>query len=126
MTYKAKPKAPWVSLAEQGRAMMPNGGLRQKQDPKRIARRTKVRAAEDRIYLRRSRIFLAAHLRCEVFPHLQSNQTHHHRGRLGPLLVDERGFHAVSQEGQTWIHSHIEEARELGLICEKGDWGRPF
>jgi hypothetical protein len=54
------------------------------------------------------------------------NEVHHIRGRLGGLLIDKRGWLALSKIGHRWVHSNIEEARRRGWICKKGEWNTPF
>lgn len=54
------------------------------------------------------------------------SQVHHKRGRLGPLLMDKRGWLGVSTQGHCWIDAHRELARQLGFLCQRGDWHRPF
>jgi hypothetical protein len=49
---------------------------------------------------------------------------HHTRGRIGKLLCDTRFWIAVCQKHHDWIHAHPQQARSLGLLCAKGDWGR--
>lgn len=128
MQPAAKKFAPWVALAKQGRSRMPNGGLKTAPERKPIARRTKARASEDRIYLRRRRAFLNKHRRCAVF-NFPSNQVHHSRGRDGRLLLEERWWIPVSAEGHAWIDRCRNQARKIlwngiPILCAKGDWGR--
>lgn len=49
---------------------------------------------------------------------------HHIRGRIGSLLCDTRYWVAVCREHHQWIHAHPNQARELGLLAQPGDWGR--
>lgn len=49
---------------------------------------------------------------------------HHMRGRLGPLLLDERFWLAVSRPGHDWIHTNPKEAEKLGFIDLK-NWNKP-
>lgn len=51
-------------------------------------------------------------------------EVHHTRGRMGPLLLDERFWIAVSADGHNWIHSHPAAARERGWICGHGKWNQ--
>ena len=55
----------------------------------------------------------------------RATQVHHQRGRLGPLLMDQRFWIPTCQECHDFIHNNIEAARRLGFICEKGDWNTP-
>lgn len=54
-----------------------------------------------------------------------ATQCHHTRGRRGALLLDKRFWVAVSDAGHRWIHSNPQEARSLGLLCDKGQWNTP-
>ena len=49
---------------------------------------------------------------------------HHTRGHLGLLLCDVRYWIAICRKHHNWIHSNIEAARALNLICELGKWGK--
>lgn len=51
-----------------------------------------------------------------------ATQCHHSRGRIGRLLLDRRFWTPVSAAGHEWIHANIEEARGIGLICQRGEW----
>jgi hypothetical protein len=53
-------------------------------------------------------------------------EVHHQRGRTGSLLLDKRGWIAVSKQGHRWVHQNVQKARELGFICDRGLWGVPF
>jgi hypothetical protein len=50
------------------------------------------------------------------------DQVHHKRGRLGPLLIDERHWLAVSQKGHDLIHANPVLARAHGWLCAPGQW----
>lgn len=52
------------------------------------------------------------------------NEVHHVRGRLGPLLMAERFWIALSKQGHRWVHEHVNEARERGWLARRGDWNR--
>jgi len=47
---------------------------------------------------------------------------HHSRGRLGILLIMTEYWIPLCLKHHNWCHSHISEARDLGIICEKGLW----
>src|SRR4051812_11015569 len=70
----------------------------------KIKIRTKDRAADEREYLKQNKIFLEKNTRCAVFPQLRATQVHHKKGRRGKLLLDQRYWIAVSDEGHTKIH----------------------
>ncbi len=52
----------------------------------------------------------------------QATEIHHSRGRAGRLLVLREFFIPVCANCHEWIHAHVNEAREKGLICQKGSW----
>ncbi len=135
MKPAAKPKAPWVELAARGRAMMPNGGLKIKREPMhaQIRRRTRTRAAQERIYNQRARLFLLRNKWCAVFDFSGSREmateVHHSRGRIQKLLLEERWWIPVSAIGHSWIGKHPTLARKIRwngipVLCKIGDWGR--
>ena len=61
---------------------------------------------------------------CEArgLPANAATEIHHCRGRLGRLLCDERFWMSVCTQQHRWIHDNPKEARELGLLCELGQW----
>lgn len=69
--------------------------------------------------------FLEANPQCAVNPKKASTDVHHARGRAGSLLIDARFWVAVSREGHDWIQAHPIEARQRGLLCERGQWNSP-
>ena len=75
-------------------------------------------------YAMRAR-FLANVDLCEVCHTDRPVEIHHRRGRVGPLLTDLRHLLATCSKCHDWIHEHVEEARTLGYICEKGLWNTP-
>lgn len=46
------------------------------------------------------------------------------RGHAGTLFLDIRYWVAVSRDGHHWITNNPDEARQRGLLCQRGDWGR--
>lgn len=52
-------------------------------------------------------------------------EVHHTRGRLGPLLMDERFWMPISKAGHRWVHANVEQARRHGWLCEPGKWNTP-
>lgn len=100
--------------------------------PRYIRRMSPKRRSRVVDYHKQRRWFLVAHPWCawgiaQSPPmHLRSTQVHHTRGRAGALLTDERFWLAVSAVGHDWIHSHPNEARKLGLLCQKGQWNQPL
>lgn len=101
---------------------------------KHIRRRTKERAKDERIYNQRVKVWLKwpgnshchACVARDCMDLKKSTQCHHIRGRVGDLLLDERGWIPVCAECHDWIDRNRNKARELGLLCQKGDWARPF
>lgn len=100
---KTKP-ALWVTIRKTGRE------IRQP-----VKERNKEYAIKRRRFLQRNR-------HCVVFRDRPSSQIHHIRGRLGPLLLDERYWLAVSWEGHRWIHDNPAIARKRGWIAGQGQW----
>lgn len=95
----------------------------------RIKSRTPQRAKEVREYNAEAKawLLLPENRFCAVAKALnklpaRSTQVHHMRGRIGRLLLDKRYWKPVSNDGHRWIHDNIEEARALGLICQRGEW----
>jgi len=96
--------------------------------PKRpISRRTKTRAAQERIYRKRVSEWLKEpkNHRCIVctllyVPPRRATQCHHSRGRRGALLLMEEFWKPVSMWGHNWIDRNPDKARDLGLLCNKG------
>jgi hypothetical protein len=77
--------------------------------------------------------FLAENPRClfhiqerEIRPgfRCQATQNHHSRGRVGTLLIDKRFFKGICDCGHHFVGDNPEMAREMGLLCKKGDWNR--
>ena len=54
---------------------------------------------------------------------IRSTDIHHTRGRAGRLLLNEKFWLAVSRKAHEWIHLNQNEARALGLLCRRGEWG---
>lgn len=61
-------------------------------------------------------LFLAANRYCQVCGINWSYDCHHTRGRLGPLLMDERYWLAVCRECHTKIHKEVAWSKEMGYI----------
>ena len=62
---------------------------------------------------------------CEVCHNSSATEIHHIRGRAGLLLFDMRYWRAVCSTCHAWIHAHPEEARNLGLLAQEGEWNKP-
>jgi hypothetical protein len=50
---------------------------------------------------------------------------HHMRGRIGSLLCDTRHWTLLCMSCHNWVGDHPTEARDAGLLCEKGLWNTP-
>jgi hypothetical protein len=67
---------------------------------------------------------------CKTTPHL-CDDVHHQRGKLGPLLMDERFWIPTCRQLHDWIGANIAAARTtltpdgLPLLCQPGEWNRP-
>lgn len=71
---------------------------------KRISIRSVKRMAEERLFAKKKKEYLTAHIRCEVKGcNRVSEDCHHKRGRVGKLLYDERFFMAVCRAHHTEI-----------------------
>ena len=92
---------------------------------KRIRRVSIKKAADLKEYYAMRARFLANVDLCEVCHTDRPVEIHHRRGRVGPLLTDLRHLLATCSKCHDWIHEHVEEARTLGYICEKGLWNTP-
>ncbi len=124
MTWLQKPKRPralWTGLVN---GLKPNGWTKFKsiQTPTRLKPRSATYAARLRTYRRRARIFLLLNPVCAVFAGRSSSQVHHKFGRRGKLLLDERHWLAVSNEGHDKIHKKPEWARARGYLAPLGQW----
>ena len=99
------------------------------QTMRRIKPVSDKRRREKRIYEIKRKDFLIEHPWCEwalrkLKQRIRATQIHHKRGRAGKLYLDARFWQAVCGEGHKWIHNNIEEARKLGLFCQRGEWGK--
>ena len=75
------------------------------------------RAAQNRVYARRRRVFLEEHPRCS-FPAgctQAATEVHHRRGRVGALLLDESSWSAICRDHHRWITEHPAAAVEMGI-----------
>ena len=96
-----------------------------------VRRVSKRRASEKTKYRALREEFLLNHPWCEY--HLKMNpqrfvpatEVHHTRGRAGSLYLDTRFWIALSAVGHDWVHNNMEAARQLGLLCERGQWNTP-
>jgi len=86
-----------------------------------------VIAAQTTQYARDRLHFLNTHRKCAVFPALNATDIHHSRGRLGPLLLDQRFWIPVSRAGHIWIDTNRDAARQkewngVPILCARGHW----
>lgn len=51
-----------------------------------------------------------------------ADDIHHSRGKVGELLFDTRFFFAVCRTCHRYLHDHPAIARQLGFLCEVGQW----
>lgn len=83
---------------------------------KPIPTKSEKRIKEERIYHAKRIEFLSRkeNQKCPVFPHLNTTDVHHMKGRVGSLYLDVRFWLAVSREGHKWIEEHPKEAKKKG------------
>jgi len=46
----------------------------------------------------------------------QADEIHHGRGRVGPMLNDQRYWWYLCRAHHRYLHDHAREARKLGLL----------
>ena len=71
----------------------------------------------------KQRAFNVAAAAMPLRPHW-ATEPHHIRGKLSLLLCDRRFFISTCRRGHDWIHANPDLARSLGLLCQRGDWGK--
>ena len=88
--------------------------------PVRISIKSVKRKAEEKLYLKKKKEYLTAHIRCEVkgCNHV-SIDLHHRKGRVGKLLYDEKYFMAVCRKHHTEIETNPKEAKEKGYSLSR-------
>ena len=97
---------------------------------KRIATASTARAKQLREYAKLRKGWLVGK-RCEAClllfnrPAKEATEVHHRAGRSGKLLLDKTLWLALDAECHRYIHDHPTEARQYGLLPEKGGWNRP-
>lgn len=144
MKKTTKPKALWTTLRA-GKAQLAKAAkvkatkLAQKAVARRIAPMKRIAPMSERTKSRNAeyRKVRAAHLSlypwceaCSAIDGLHGPQihmaddVHHSRGKLGSLLCDTRFFKSVCRKSHTWIDANRDKARELGLLCKRGEWNR--
>lgn len=90
-------------------------GSKEVKEAKEIPIRTVKRLAEEKLYAKNKKEYLATHLKCEVKKcnHVAVD-IHHKKGRIGKLLYDIKHFFAVCRAHHIEIENHPEMAKELG------------
>lgn len=79
--------------------------------PVKISIKSVKRKSEEKLYLKKKKEYLTAHIRCEVKGcNRVSEDIHHRKGRIGKLLYDERFFLAVCRDHHTVIECNPEWA----------------
>jgi hypothetical protein len=87
---------------------------------KRIARRSKKRIAQEKIYSQLRKAFLNKEEN-KVCPIMNTRTTtvHHKKGRLGDLLTDTRYWIALSMEGHVFVEQNVEWAKANGFSLSR-------
>ena len=88
---------------------------------------TPTRANQKRQYRKRVAVWKlgkhCAYPGCpRVFQRMFDLDCHHSRGKLGPLLLDERYWIPLCRPHHDWVRDNPDAARDMGLLCEKGLW----
>ena len=152
MKKTTKPKAIWTTLRA-GKAQLAKAAkvkaskLAQKAAARRIAPRKRIAPMSGRMKARNEeyrkvrhawmtlpdgtrrtcsaclKIQYPTNVRPMEFLH-DATEPHHSRGKLGKLLCDTRFWIPVCRTAHTWIDANREKARELGLLCKRGDWNK--
>lgn len=123
MTRTKKPKAIWT-------VAFPNQMARSSAKTKWLKSVSKKRRRDLAAYTTKRKRFLLNNPWCawglaQVPPQqIRSEECHHQRGRSGKLYLDERYWLPVSHKGHQFINNNPTEARKLGLLCAKGEWGK--
>lgn len=71
----------------------------EKKLPKRISIKSVKRISEEKLYLKKKKEYLTAHIKCEVKGcNRVADDLHHKKSRIGKLLWNEKYFMAVCRE----------------------------
>lgn len=110
--------APWTT--------MPGAKLREPRQRQRVNAISGTRRQTLLHYAKVKRMFMQEHKDCE-FPECKRKATdvHHTRGRVGRLLCDVRFWAALCRQCHDWVGANPLKARELGLLCQPGEWNKP-
>ena len=84
---------------------------KEEKKPVRISIHSVKRMAEERLYAKKKKEYLTAHIRCEVkgCNHV-SEDLHHRKGRVGKLLYNEKYFMAVCRDHHREIELNVDWA----------------
>jgi hypothetical protein len=86
----------------------------------RISTKSLKRKVEEKLYLKKKKEYLTAHIRCEVKGcNRVSEDVHHKRGRIGKLLYNEKYFMAVCREHHTEIEMNPDWAIKNGYSVKR-------
>jgi len=90
--------------------------------PKPIPPISKKRKTEMSEYDKRRSLFLIANPKCQanlVGCTLVATDVHHTEGRIGENYLNMSKWKALCRNCHTWIETHPEEAKELGLSSSR-------
>jgi hypothetical protein len=94
--------------------------VKEEKPVKRISIRSVKRMAEERLFAKKKKEYLTAHIRCEVKGcNRVSEDIHHKKGRIGKLLYDERFFLAVCRVHHTEIETNPDAAKQNGYSLSR-------
>jgi hypothetical protein len=94
--------------------------VKEEKPVKRISIRSVKRMAEERLFAKKKKEYLTAHIRCEVKGcNRVSEDIHHKKGRVGKLLYDERFFLAVCRNHHTEIETNPDAAKQNGYSLSR-------
>src|SRR5207253_3439049 len=109
-----------------------NGGQKQKEMKRAPLKRKKPmnrinprRVLDYLAYVNERNQFLQQNQFCEFPTHdtigcpNHSSQIHHAKGRRGTLLRNQKYWWPLCAAHHAWVHSHMKQARKLGLILYK-------
>lgn len=103
------------SYSKEQSAFKPSKKEVEKKKPKPIAKKSAKRTEEEKIYIKKSKLFLEARMLCEVKGcKRRSEDVHHKAGRTGSLYLDESKWLAVCRAHHAYIEVHPTWAKENG------------
>lgn len=122
-TRRAKPKALWHQI-KHGDATQAKRRRPIRRMSKRLARDRRKDCAIVRDWIKgkpcdAAGLYTATGPVCSFGPH-KATDRHHTRGRLGPLLHDQRYWLPLCRRAHDFVRDHPAEAKRLGLI--QGPW----